>query len=394
MIISKKKLSIFLVTLFLVFLTFKYLISINLGFGIRVPHLLISLFFLTFLSYLVLKRRTFLKFTKIVLLFSLILLISILNLSFYSLYFYYLIFIILGMYSIIMIASYYKIQPDTISKYLVFATIPHIFLSYLTIKHQWYGGYMIESFSDFNTFFSMQLAVIFPFIIFVKNKITRNIIYMIFLVTLFLSGSRGGLLSLLLMYSFLNIIDGKIKFLINILFFGVLLIAIIYLFNPGIINYYLMKINPFDLDYNNVSDLNRYLFIIATVSYLPDSITFLVGNGIKNNQQIIHEYFTNINMDGASHGVVHNIFLELYSDYGILIVLFLLILILQYFFMFIKSYKKNIMNSAYLLSLGIFLINYNLEGNYVHYFFWFFMMFYTYTYYYIRKEKNATNNKK
>ena len=83
------------------------------------------------------------------------------------------------------------------------------------------------------------------------------------------------------------------------------------------------------------------------------------------------------NFSILSYATVHNLFIELYSDLGI--ITFLVFLIVLY-----KIYKKlgEIHNHVFEIlkvSFLTFIINYNLEPNYVHFFFWFFMFFYVFS---------------
>src|SRR5579862_7746640 len=60
------------------------------------------------------------------------------------------------------------------------------FLSYLTLQHQYYGGYAIRSFSDFRTFFALQASLAVPFL----HGRYRNFWRIVVLITLFMANSR------------------------------------------------------------------------------------------------------------------------------------------------------------------------------------------------------------
>jgi len=401
MIISIKNIFFTFFWIFLAFLTFKYLISLNLGVSIRIPHLIASISFFCYGFFLIIHKNLILSFKELFFFFFLILFVSILNHSFTSLYFYYFMFMYISMYMLFYILKYYQITPKQIALFSVILIIPHVILSYTTLHREWYGGFQIVSYSDFNTFFAMQLAIVFPFLTYIKNTFLKGFLVGLFLITLLLLGSRGALLSILIMYTYVLFRKKGIKFLFIASILFMLLFLVVYIVNPEIINFYLIKINPFSNNYDNNSDMNRLHFIIATLTHLPHWWSILIGNGIKENANIIAQYMSNlsdVNFNVEIGATVHNLFLELYSDYGIVIMLFLIIVLLRYFFKLQKYSKVDKAYTPLYVSCGIFFINYNLEPNYIHYFFLFFLFFYAYTYDYVRvtqkikRNKNATNN--
>ncbi len=380
---SNRNLILFGFALFTLFLTFQYLISIDFGFKLRVPHFIVGGCFISFFVLVILKKQNFVLYYASTLLFLFILIfISVLNKSIFSIYFYYFLFIFFTSYSIFYFLLYYRITYDLIARLIVYMTLPHIFMSYFTISSQWYGGLQIFSYSDFPTFFAMQLSIIFPLIHFVKERFLRIFFQFFFLFTIFILGSRGALLAILLSYGIIYRSKLSFKKIIILFMIIVFLIMIIYDVNPNLINYYFMKLNPFGENYNNVSDFNRWLYIIATQQASLEDWHWLLGSGIKTNAQIIQHFFqvnTFNNVAILSDATVHNLFLELYSDYGIVVLGSLVVLMLDIYIKINKAFLRNFEFLYIKLSFIIFIVNYNLEPNYVHFFFWFFIFFYLFS---------------
>jgi hypothetical protein len=380
-LVHTRKIIIIMFTLFSMFLTFKYLISINLGFDIRIPHFLFGFFFFMLSLYITFKKK-YLFFKDIWILILFIFIASVLNQSILNPYFTYLFSIILISYSIFAVLLYYNVKVERIAKIIVYASFAHIIASYTTFGQNWYGGFQMASYSDFPTFFAMQLSIIFPFIHFIRNKLLQYGIMILFIFTIFLLAARGPLLALAIGYLVLYRKIISFKQIVYIFLLAIILILIIGIFNHGLINYFSMKINPFADNYNMISDLNRWLYIVATVDYSFDGLNWLYGSGLKNNAYVVKSFFDNnfVNIYGEfnilDNATVHNIFLEIYSDLGIFVLLILLFVLHNFY----KSFSKNDFkyNKYFKISLIVFIINYNLEPNYIHFFFWFFIFFYGY----------------
>lgn len=122
---------------------------------------------------------------------------------------------------------------------------------------------------------------------------------------------------------------------------------------------------------------------------MPSIIIFFIGNGVKYNKTIIYDYFSggSFSFTPLDNATVHNIFLEIYSDYGIILLICVVIYLL---FLYFKFKGLSFVNKTpFLLSIITFVINYNLEANYVHYYFWTMLGFYYYAYLDMKKLDNA-----
>lgn len=375
MMTTSKIIVFFLLLLYFTFLTFKDLISIDIGFVVRVPHLLIGLCFIIILLYS-LSGHNKLKLKYLWALFIVFLVVSILNHSIFNVYFYYILLIIVTSISIFEVLSYFKVSAVEAARLLVLTTLVPIILSYLTITRPWYGGYQIISYSDFSTFFATQLSIIFPFIFYIKKRINRLLIVFVYVITLILLAARGPILALLISYMVFNFKNIRIRTILGLVLTGSFLYAI----NQNLINYYLSKLNPYSENYAALSDLNRWAYILATLSYLPSVLVVFIGNGIKYNKTIIYDYFAKggFSFTPLDDATVHNIFLEIYSDYGIIIVFCVLFYMLYIFISINRLVHPD--KQPFLISITTFFINYNLEPNYVHYFFWTMLAFYYYGY--------------
>lgn len=399
-IINTKHIIIVVFILYSIFLTFKHLISIKIGFEIRVPHFLFGLFFVG-LAFFILLRKNKLLFKEIWLIAIAILVASVLNHSVLNPYFTYLFIIIIISYSIFAILNYYHMNVGTVSRIIVYASLVHVFLAYFTIEFNWFGGFQMKSYSDFPTFFAMQLSIIFPLIHFIKKKKIRYAIMIIFIITIFLLAARGPLLALMLGYMIVYRQMLRFKDLIYIISLFIVLLLIVSILDYGLIDYFLMKINPFSDNYNLISDLNRWLYIVATLDSSFEGLNWLYGSGLKNNANIIKSFFENDfintynNFATLENATVHNVFLEIYSDLGIFVFIILMYVIYKYYRIFTRTLSS--FNQYLTISLIVFIINYNLEPNYIHFFFWFFIFFYGFYAKSInnmnkRNIKNATSN--
>jgi len=196
-----------------------------------------------------------------------------------------------------------------------------------------------------------------------------------------LLGSRGAILSIILSYGLFY----KNKLNYKYILFAILFVIALTLTNRSIFLFYFSKINPFSENYNALSDLNRLYYIIATIDYCPNIFSFLFGNGVKFNKNIISSYFKNndVYFTPLDNATVHNLFLEYYSDYGIVAIFLLIIILLRLFKILSQNETREV--KPIIISFSIFCINYNLEPNYVHYFFWFILTYYTYVVYQLNR---------
>lgn len=258
---------------------------------------------------------------------------------------------------------------QTYADAMVFMCIAAVF----TIQKQWFGGYTITGFSDFSTFFALQISVGVPFL----SGRFKNVKRAICLVTLFFTFSR---LSLVLSFAVVLVQlfqENRRAFykLTPILIGGLLLAGTST--SVGIVmadkfaNVFSAALGGTDSENINASDLGRLAYASVTIESLDNFGTLSTGHGIKTNRDIISS-----RLDVATWGLdedladatVHNVYLELLSDCGILG--------LVGFVSFLAFSGKRIISrygalSAPGLSLLVFSISYLFEANYVSFFFQF-----------------------
>lgn len=378
--------------LLLLFLTFRDLISIKTGFVLRVPHFLAGIVFILGSLFAVLRLKHKCVMGPFYVLPCVILAASLINGGVASPHFYYLMFIALSMAAFFELCAYYNVSAKSIGAWLGLLTAFHCILSFATFEKTWYGGMQLNSFSDFTVYFAMQLSTIFPFLLLQKKPWVKYGLISLFMLVLALLGSRGAFLALFLAF-FLFYFKGSI--FRKLLYTGLIVVVVagfLYVAFPGLFDYYAMKINPFGAKYHGKSDINRWLYLVATVTYLPSAKVFLFGNGVKNNINVIRHFFEEVFLNDIpgfeihAEATVHNVFLEFYSDMGFisLFILGLVIFRLLYKLYVYRKLAPPWVNLAF-MSLLVFVVNYNLEANYVHYHFWFFIAFFHYAVYQTEK---------
>ena len=277
-----------------------------------------------------------------------------------------------------------RIDPEELARMFVFAQFPLVLASWLTFREQWYGGYEIQSFSDFNTFFALQLSILLPYVL-----VQRGFFYsLLAILTLFFLGSRAGILSIPVAYLILRRRElWKASSLKGIMIVGVLvgIAAIGANVSEAVRSLTVFYSNKFvniggDNEFGdgaNPSDMGRMAYAYATLGHINGS-NVLLGSGIKNNQNIIRETLGAAGLQdviGESflQGRVHNVFLELLSDVG-LVGLAILATALGRALVFLWHERLDV----HLASIVIFILQYNVESNYISFFFVFMVFYYLY----------------
>jgi len=370
-------LSTTLIALACAFLTIKDFQEVQ---GIRVVSILIPMLLLI----LHIRKANSLKIPRVVIfyfIYGCVLLpfVSIYTQGFVSLYVAYLVTTIVCAYIIIAV-SYYSLGKgmEWIGNIYTKAIAVVCVFSYLTLEHQWFGGYSIRSFSDFSTFFALQVSVAIPYL---KGKF-RDPLRIFFLLTLFMTFSR---VSFFLSFAVVIFQIFKERKSAAIFIFPVFIGVLAVLLSSTIIgNMMLHKMSNLvafadvgaPVSSLDASDIGRVAYMSVTLDSLSDVKLILFGHGIKTNSNIIDQ---NLDIskwglgESMAHATVHNVYIELLSDTG-LFGLFLFLATLTYIGLYIYKYRG--WQSKYFLSFLIFVISYMFEANYVSFFFQFFVMYF------------------
>ena len=372
----RKKLSIFLVYIWLVALTVK---DYQEYYNVR----LLS----TFLPMIILginyKFISLVKISKVVIIYLIIIfsipiydILSGKNFNFYPLY---LDICVINAVIILSILFYVLNRGfASIAKMYVNSIIAVCLLSYLTLEEQWFGGLSIRSFSDFPTFFALQVSVAVPFIAGKRMMLKRVFL----LVTLFFTFSRVSFLLSLFSIIFQYFKQNKLKsinFILATLVIGAILIQNTLIGQIMVDKFqnfaYLIVNDDVKIEEINPSDLGRLAYASTTLSSLNSPYKLLFGHGIKSNVQIIED---NLDIkywgldESMRNATVHNLYLEILSDFG---VIGLSIFSLFIFYILYNLSKKYGLTSAFCISFLIFIATYIFEPNYVSFFFQFFIIF-------------------
>jgi hypothetical protein len=250
-----------------------------------------------------------------------------------------------------------------------------------TAQVTWFGAFSIASLSDFSTFFALQLSLAVPFLLFKGN---RSIIAL-FLVTLWFLFSRLSLVLTVIAMLVQRIrINNLRSITLNIaalsgLGIGAFLLAQTSLgtqFTSKLVNTSSSLVGSGDEALNelNPSDMGRLAYMAITIGAVTAS-SFFTGHGIRSNAEIIAEQF-----DAAAWGLdesfavgaVHNVYLEIFSDSGILALVGLLTILV---FTINRLRRRGVRDPIFLSAL-LFFFSYLFEGNYVSFFFQCFLVYF------------------
>jgi hypothetical protein len=256
-------------------------------------------------------------------------------------------------------------------------------LSYLTFTHQWFGAYTIQSFSDFRTLFALQVSLAIPFF----HGRYRNFFYVLALVTLFFTNSRLSLFLGAGVVVFLMYKENKVRFLFLLPLFSLFLTALLVTTTAG--NLMLTKMGGVlhigsgasaaaALD---PSDIGRLAYLVTTFDNLNSPAVIAIGHGIKTNHEIIQK-----NIDVSAWGLsedmadatVHNVYIELMSDTGLLGLIPFVVFLLYIGFV-IARYRG--VQSKYFICFSVFTLSYMFEANYCSFFFEYAVMFFIFVAY-------------
>ncbi len=306
-------------------------------------------------------------------------LVSIVNKGAFSVYEFYLIMTVLcGYFLVAMPYSLLQKDMEWLGNMYVGAIVVMCVLSYATFREQWFGSYTIRSFSDFSTFFALQASIAVPFL----HGRHRNLLRIFVLITLFLTYSRLSFFLSIFVVIFQTFKENKARFILLIPVFSAVFLTFLLTTTAG--NLMLSKMSKlvnigsgnFAQESPDPSDLGRIAYLVTTIQHLDSARVIAVGHGIKTNHVIIgkdldtHAWGLLPSMADAT---VHNVYLELISDTGLLgLVPFVLCLL--YVGRTIARYHG--MQSNYFISYAIFVLSYVFEANYVSFFFQYTVMFF------------------
>jgi hypothetical protein len=258
-------------------------------------------------------------------------------------------------------------------------------LSVFTLEQQWFGGYTLRTFSDFATFFALQVSVGLPF---VQGRY-RNLKRLICLIALFFAFSRLSFflsLSVVVVQLYREHPRRFLKLMVPgaLVFTGVM-------YSTSVGSLMLEKMgNIFAAGASsgevaiNASDLGRLAYAAVTLEALSDPVVILFGHGIKTNHVIIAAQLdtTLWGLDESmTDATVHNVYLELVSDLGLVGLLC---------FLGALTYSATAIArtlgwfSEHSLSLAVFAFSYLFEANYVTFFFQFFVCYFLWVAYQLR----------
>lgn len=315
-------------------------------------------------------------------------LISIVNQGAITVYDVYLPMTILSAYALVGIC-YSTLGKDLewlINMYVA-AMIVMCVLSYATFSHQWFGSYTIRSFSDFSTFFALQVSLAVPFL----HGKYRNSLRVFVLITLFFTYSRLSFFLSLAVVLFQIFKENKIRFLLLVPIFSLVFTGFLLTTTAG--NLMISKMTRLVSigsmssigSTPDPSDLGRIAYLLTTLDNLNGARVIVAGHGIKTNHEIIGK-----NIDVAAWGLepgmadatVHNVYVELLSDAG-LVGLIPFVICICYVGYVIGKYHG--IQSNYFIAFMMFCLSYMFEANYVSFFFEFAVMYFLFVAYDVKR---------
>ena len=253
-----------------------------------------------------------------------------------------------------------------------------------TSKTTWFGAYAIASPSDFSTFFALQISLAVPFVLF-KG---RNWVIALFLTTLWFLFSRlsFAMSVFALLIQRLRIVSLR-SFVASIAVAAGTAVAAILLsqtslgmeFADKLLNTSSSLLGPGGETVSrlNPSDLGRLAYIVTTIEAITTS-SFFLGHGIRTNHELIAANFdpTVWSLDDSfSQGAVHNVYLEVFSDCGVVVLFGFLVV--MYFI--VNRLRRRGRRDPIFLASALFFLSYLFEGNYVTFFFQFFLIYFVWT---------------
>lgn len=169
---------------------------------------------------------------------------------------------------------------------------------------------------DDPNYFGFVLSVIWPLGLFIKNKALKNIILLVFFVTIFLTLSRATLLILILQMVFFLYFKSKYKITFLLRFFGAILFASLVLFitQPAFLFDRIDTLLPlFTGETNKLenSSAERLDLLFAGIKMFIDNFWFGVGFG--NFQLYSAEYMTFF----PRSVYAHNTYLTIAAELGV-----------------------------------------------------------------------------
>ena len=284
--------------------------------------------------------------------------------------------------SIVFFRRFVSTDLEKIGELYAKALIAVCLLSFaFTSKTTWFGAYAIASPSDFSTFFALQISLAVPFALFSGG----NWVIALFMTTLWFLFSRlsFAMSVLALLLQRLRIVSLRSLVASVAVAGGAVVVAILLLqtslgmeLADKLLNTSssLLGTGGETASTLNPSDLGRLAYIVTTIEAVTMS-SFFLGHGIRTNHELIAANFdpTVWNLDDSfSQGAVHNVYLEVFSDCGVVVLLGLLALM---FFIINRLRRRGRRDPIFLASV-LFFLSYLFEGNYVTFFFQFFLIYF------------------
>jgi len=231
------------------------------------------------------------------------------------------------------------------------------------------------------------LLILPLFIAFGEFLTSKNYIYLIlfsiFLYLILLTGSRGAMLSIFLIIAYYAIQNFKLKTVVNIIIIAIIFFLIILPLLPEAISQRLWGIGAFSNDFNT-KDTRVDIWMTIYAKVMPDFSFF--GNGAGSGGIILAKYF------GQKTGV-HNTYLSLIIDYGVLGLPVFIYLLLKIF----KIIKKENDYAKILSFISILIIVFFLDAMFKKYL-WNVLMYCTISVsiidYEYKNKKNSIENSK
>lgn len=268
-------------------------------------------------------------------------------------------------------------------RYILFGTLPVLFSCITQYIFKIYGPFStmnglivwfqrpIDTFESvtglFNNanYLAFWLSIVLPFALFFLktskykfDKIIFSLIFINIVSFIFLTNSRNGLLSLVIVFFAFYKLKNVIIIILSSLFFTTIAELVIQLFNPSISFFdWLSRSNLLNkisaLSFNYASS-PRYLIFKSSLSFIKRKPIF--GWGASTFPQLHQDSGSLVN---AQH--THNIFLELAHNFGLPLAILLggsiIFLLIQLYFSIKKSiYKNKLFDKSWLVSTSLILI--------------------------------------
>lgn len=228
----------------------------------------------------------------------------------------YLLYIFSLMVSVVVVSVYLSYLFPTIYDYVIlqrFSILDRIFVTNLINGKSHSGIYINTGYTAF--FLSIGLSIAYSKLLFSQKNKKNIIIFVLILIAILLTGKRSFLISnscSLLFVTYIYYIHSKNKFGIRIISLFLVLVVGLYLVVPDIISSFFNRFQTESGSYTlKTLSQGRYELYNYGLSLFKESP--LLGKGIESaSYELLNNNFTSILMG------VHNIYLKLLAEVGIL----------------------------------------------------------------------------